>query len=272
MSEEKKDLKELEQKFVEAGSCGERMQKIGQRLVSASERGKEVIEIIKQDDSILTTPQVSSWLASANATVPSMPIQAMTQMDSYYYAVSTSSVSAIAITSVKTFRLKKEHELTEDELMELDELLKDFSTQFSGIGDLAAMRKGAWETFYSATEIILMSVSHAMREIMRKIISQIATNDEVKKAEWWEKPLDTDREVTTQQRLRYLIFGSTDDKSSEMVSMAVKTSFDAYDRLQKVAHGSVGCREEVKECMQITEYALLTMLRHRKLKSSQNNA
>lgn len=36
-------------------------------------------------------------------------------------------------------------------------------------------------------------------------------------------------------------------------------------RLQSIAHGSAGYREEVRTCMQQTEYALLTILRYRKL-------
>lgn len=267
MENEKKDLNELEKKFIEAGECGKKVQKLGQRLVNASEQGKEIIDIIKNNDDIFGDAQVQSWIVSANATIPNFQAYRTEPLESYILAVGTSSASATAFIPVYAHRYKKEYELSGEDNSELDEYLRDFTAEFSGVPDLVQVRKGAWDTYYSATEVNLMNASHSMREVMRHIISQIATNEEVKKASWWEKPKGTDKEVTNAQRLRYLIFGSVDDKPIEMVILAVKTSMDAYSRLQSIAHGSAGYREEVKTCLQQTEYALLTILRFRKLKA-----
>jgi len=49
MEKDNKDLNELEKKFIEAGDCGKHVQKLGQRLVNASEQGKGIIDIIKNN-------------------------------------------------------------------------------------------------------------------------------------------------------------------------------------------------------------------------------
>jgi len=264
---ENKDLDELDKKFDEASYCGRNLQKMGRRLVSASEQGKEVISDIRQDKDALENLKVKSWLAAANATIPACPTQELKQLEPYYYAVTTSTSSASAIVLDYTFHSRKDFELSDDDKEELDEHLKEFSKDFPGTPDLAKIRLGAWETFYSETEVNLMNASHSMREILRHIISRIASNEEVKQSSWWEKPQDTDKDVTSQQRLRFLIFGPGDDKPTELAAMTISNSFKAYSRLQAIAHGSQGIKHDVKEYMQITEHTLLTILRYRKLRA-----
>lgn len=269
MDKQNKDLKDLQKKYDEAAVCASHLQAMGNHLAHVTEQGKDLLKRIELSKTF-NEINVSSWLARANATIPHPPLQTMRPLESYYYAVSTSTSSAYAVlTVVPSLNLdEKEFGLAREDEQELDSLLKDFSARFPSLPDLVKIRKGAWQTYHSVTEVSLMNASHDMREILRHLISQIATNDEVKQAEWWEKPKDPKVAVTTAQRLRYLIFGDQVLDSEEMIISAVKASLEAYSRLQSIAHGSETFKMEVKNFMQQVEQTLLSVMRYWKLKAS----
>lgn len=258
---ENDDLEKLDKKYEEALNFGKQLQIEGMSIVAASERGKEITAYIRKSG---LSPDMQSWVVRANATIPSCPPNRISEIHSYALTVGTSTSSGDAIFCLEI----PLNQFEPNKSKELDDYLKAFSDEYPGIGDLVKMRKGAWDALSSVVENNLMGASHLMREIIRKVISKFATNEEVKKAEWWIKPKETKNEVVVKQRFRFLIFGTSIEDGEakvEMVDETVNKCFEAYQRLQDIAHGSTGLKEEVVRCFYITEQTLLTIFRFKEL-------
>ena len=266
-----RNLDELEKKFIDGIKYGLELQEKGIKIVNACEIGKEYIDSLRKKKDYLEKPEVQAWLAGANATIPYHTPEIPKQIIGYTMAVSTSSSSASVVyhnlfpeINVSKFS-EASHINYNSDMVELDGYLKNFDKE----SNLVTMRKGAWDSFHSAAGNKLQIAAHSMREILSNIVSKWASNENVMKAKWWIKPKGMNK-PDLRQRLRYLIFGSAqkDDAALEMVNETVKICFNAYDKLQKVAHGSKKLKEEVREAMRITEYTLLTIFRARELKYS----
>ena len=81
-----------------------------------------------------------------------------------------------------------------------------------------------------------------MREVFAKIISQFASNENVKKADWWEKVPKTKDGVSLRQRIRYLLFGPKEkivnDAEIKVIETNVNNCFNVDRFLKEIAHGS----------------------------------
>lgn len=253
------DLNDLEQKYILAGEYGYQLQKEGVKIVRAAEKGLEVIKFIKNEHKDHLDPGTQAWLASANASIPAYPPDNIKQVNSYSLVVGVTTSTAGAIFFDEIYP-KSEYELADEELRELDSFLEEFSRAFGDLGDLASMRRGAWQTFHSPVDNALMTASHSMREILSKIISQLGSDKALK--ETGANP--TSKKKTGKERLGYLFSRGA---AKEMAEMATNKCYEAYNRLKEIAHGSSGEREEVKRYMRMTEQALLSILQAWKLRS-----
>lgn len=258
-------LKSLENKFIRAGEFGAHLQKEGVKIVKAAEKGLETIKILKSIKDI-DEAAIETWTVGSGDIISAYPpVNVEQQIGKYCLALGTSVTAGMTIFS--DLHSKEDFDLTEDELKELDSYLEDFTQVFGALGDFVKMRHGAWEAYYSATDIALMIASHAMREILRKIISQLGSNANLAEA----KEASTEGEekkISNRDRLKFVMFGSgsTHEAGQEMVEMVSNKCFEAFTRLQEVAHGSAGQREEVRAYMRVTEQSLLSILRLWKLR------
>jgi hypothetical protein len=273
MNKEENKLGGLKNKFDEAQKYGLNLQKEGINIVKHAEKGKEIINFIENNNSLINEPYIQGWVVGSGDLIPAHPPDNLGEISKYSMVLGTSSATATAYfyspgTNLLNFDKKPTIDFLKDYDVEMDELdgyLKSFSDEFKDIGDLVAMRKGAWEVFNSAIETNVAMASHSMREILSKVIAKLSDNKKVMESEWW-KPSEDKKTPTLRQRLRYLLFGpKKEGKNLEIVSNAVEKSFEADDKLKKVAHGSKGLREEVKKAMRTTEYALLAIFRARKI-------
>jgi len=265
MNKNNDELKELEQKYLLAGEYGHNLQKEGIKIRRVADKGLETIGWLKSDEKAWQDPSAEAWIIGANATIPAYSPKNLNEISSYGLTIGiTTSTASTLFLSPSYLQNKKDYDLNEDELAELDGYLAEFSHEFRGIGDLAVLRKGAWESFYSATEVNLMTASHSMREILSKIISKLASNKTIEN----NKVNGFKEKATLKDRIEFLISDSSKkvDASKKMIDMATKKCFEAYTRLQEVAHGSSELKQEVEACMKITEHALLSILRFRKLR------
>lgn len=274
MSKEKGRLNGLKRKFDDAEKYGLNLQKEGIKIVSYAENGKEVINFIENNKGLINKPYIKDWINGSGDIIPTHPPDNLGEIDRYSMRLGVSSATASAYffsQGSDLLSLSKKPTIDflqnyDEEMAELDSYLRSFTDIYKDIGDLSAMRKSAWDVFNSVIETNLAMASHSMREILSKVIAKLADNKKVMGADWWEPSGDKET-PTLRQRLRYLLFGSKEEnKSLEMVSNAVEKSFDADDKLKKVAHGSRELREEIKKAMRTTEYALLVIFRARSLK------
>lgn len=281
-NEDEKNLNELEKKYIEAGSYGMNLQKQGNKIVRASEEGKEIVFYLKKQKHLIGTFDVSGWISAANATLPAHPPENLGDMWRYSASLSASNTSGTVVLhkvydSGSVFNSsgldKKPYmEFINNsyaaKIDELDNYLKKFKEEFQYKVDLSAMRKGAWDTFYSSPDTSVISAAHLMRDILTKIIAELAPNEKVKLAKWWAKPEGKDN-PDERQRLRYLIFGSELEDDSDFLKMiyaTIEECYRAHDKLKAVAKGSRELKEEVKAAMRITELTILTILEARESK------
>ena len=271
------NFKELLQKYTEAKNFGLKLQKEGIKIVTAANTGLEVLAYLESKQ-VLNKPEIATWIAQANATMPNtipdlreIDIFSSTVMLTSGTSLVTASSSVKTTTSLSTVALNKSDFVIPPNAYnpeELDGYLNDFVKKFPDVGDLVRIRKGAWDNFYSGIDSNLLFASHGMREILSKIIAKWATNEEVKKAEWWTVSDGTASGITLRQRLRYLIFGpfQGEDDTLNLIDASVKTAFDADEKLKQLAHGSEKLKNEVKEALQITEITLLSIFQARNLR------
>lgn len=272
----KNKLTKLKKKFEEAKEYGVSIQKEGVKIVNYAEKGKEVVNFIENNSGVIDEPYIQGWIIGSGDLIPTHPPNNLGEIRRYSMILGTSSATVSAYvfsqgSDLLSFDTKPTIDFLQhydEEMAELDGYLKRFSDTYQDIGDLVAMRKSAWDVFNSGIEANAAMASHSMREILSKIIAKLSDNKKVMESEWW-KPTKDKETPTLRQRLRYLLFGSKEEnKGLEMVSKAVEKSFDADDKLKKVAHGSSELREEVKKAMRTTEYALLAIFRAKNLKDS----
>jgi hypothetical protein len=202
---------------------------------------------------------------SANTAIPENVPRNIEEINRYYLTLGVTTSTARVVFFDTVYR-KPEYELAEDELKELDSFLEEFSRVFEDVGDLVSMRSGAWQTFHSPVDNALMAASHSMREILRKIISQFASNKVLEDAKA-EPAFSAKKKITKKERLKFLLSGPAGQTAAkEMVELATRKCYEVYTRLEEVAHGSPGEREEVKRSIRITEHTLLSILRSWKLR------
>lgn len=145
---------------------------------------------------------------------------------------------------------------------ELSKILNGFDSE------LESMRKGAWDVFYSNSESRLVQASHSMRDILRRFISKFATNDQVKRADWYKHEPDTNDGVSLKQRIRMLIYGTTkldvDEEELKIIESQIIQFKDDYKYLSSSAHGSSKAEaNSIEASMKSMEYLLLLILQRR---------
>lgn len=272
--DEKNKLNDLKNKFNEAKEYGLNIQKEGINIVKHASKGQEIISFIENNDGVINEPYIQRWVIGSGDLLPAHPPGDLSEISRYSMILGTSSATAAAYVyspNTDLFNLddKPTPEFLKDydiEMTELDGYLASFVDEFKDIGDLVAMRKSSWEVFNSAVTSNVAMASHSMREILSKVIAKLSDNKKVMESEWW-KPSENKETPTLRQRLRYLLFGSRKDgKNLEIVTNAVEKSFNADDKLKKIAHGSSGLKDEVRNAMRTTEYALLAIFRARNIK------
>lgn len=153
--------------------------------------------------------------------------------------------------------LKEEKEIQD----ELDRELREIDPS------LCKRRKGAWQTFFSVSADKKAQAAHSMREIFRKLISMWASNDDVKKAEWWLPVKDAKDGVSNKQRIRFLLFGSGDIKYPdvfESINQEVEKIYESFALLNKTAHGSEQEIQLVESTMKLIESTLLRIIKLKK--------
>jgi hypothetical protein len=282
-----KSMNELEKKYEKAEVFGHDLQKKGLKLVNVASRGRDCLERIKQLKDLLNDSNVRTWIVGANATIPSEPPKGYTasDIDTYTMAVGVSGYSANAVFTNLIQGPKDAYKfpfiIPEDLYVvgmgELDECLAELTNEFLKMSDLVAMRKSAWDTFYStAIDRHLLGAAHLMRTILTKIISELSPNEKVRESEWWVAPKEGEKEVfTVRQRLGYLIFGSKKEGNNDLEDMAeeiVNKCFVNHDLLLQAAHGSEKETGEIKVAMRITELTILTILLLRKIKTQETKS
>lgn len=132
--------------------------------------------------------------------------------------------------------------------------------------DLEEKRKGAWQTFYSASSDRLSQAANTMRDLIRLFISKYASNDDVKKASWWENDPNTKDGVSLKQRIRFLINegkSNADFEELKFIEGQVNRFENDFKSLNSIAHGSKRKETAVEASMKSIEQLLLLILQQR---------
>jgi hypothetical protein len=147
---------------------------------------------------------------------------------------------------------------------EIDRLLAEIDPQ------LVSHRHGAWAAFYSVAEDRLTQAANSMRKVLNSLISEYASNDQVKACHWWEPApsAEAKNEVSVAQRLRLLMYGPTyeADDSAEIRLIDEEIARQKRHRkiLDKVAHGSTSSSSKAVEvALRGIESLVLLILRRR---------
>jgi hypothetical protein len=144
--------------------------------------------------------------------------------------------------------------------------LDSYLAKFDNV--LPKRRRGAWETYYSASDDAVAQASHSMRDILAKVISKEAANDKIETCSWYQarKAEDITAKPSIRDRIRFLLYGHTveglDQAELGSIERAVSLYVNDDATLKRIAHGSTSfSRAEAKLSMQKTEELLFLVLR-----------
>jgi hypothetical protein len=130
--------------------------------------------------------------------------------------------------------------------------------------NLSIRLKGAWQTFNSVSADKKAQAAHTMRDILAKLISAWASNDDVKKAEWWSPVEKTENGVSLRQRLQFLLYGPKNVEDTlilNSIEYEVGVIYKSDELLKKVAHGSQKDINLVESNMKLIESTILKIIR-----------
>lgn len=288
-------LEKLESNYEELEKAGRDLQEIGSVIVRSAVYGKRQsqflkIELPKYRNITSSYPELKdhlyeneSWISDAidetNLALKGISIagekinQSLIGFDSTSASMATVGLEAITGISIledknPTIDFKKTYNLQEPKqfLEKLDS--KAVADELSSYdADLEAMRQGAWKTFNSTSEARLSQAAHTMRDLLRLFITKYASNDDVKKAPWWEYDKKTKDGVSLKHRIRYLIYGNSTNYKPNNISFIedqVKRFEEDYKLLSKVAHGKKSSDIAVESSMKSIEQLILLILQRRK--------
>ena len=141
------DLNNLERKYLSGEKYGHDIQKEGLKIVTVCVQGKDIVTFIKSNPDKLNDPDVQTWIAQANATIPVAPPDNLKEIKFYALTMGTSTASgdAVCIAISPPGQFTGKASLTVNNSDELDRYLGAFSEKFKGEGDLVQFRKGAWD-------------------------------------------------------------------------------------------------------------------------------
>jgi len=293
----KEGIKKTRTRFAEIETAGYGIEKIGRSFVQEGRKGNATLDFLEQElpkyekiarespEVAEALAQVPEWLKVARNQADESIVRLRTSehalLQALSYAVtgvtstnsiSSSIASAIGIAEVTNPRLINIYEKFN---------LQDFTAirdpeylhELSGLLDqedpaLEKARRGAWETLESGSAAALSQAAHSMREVLTKLISKYASNDDVKRCPWWARAPDAKDGVSLAQRLRCLIYGASNrDPSSgevEILDREIKRYDRAYDCLKGVAHLRSGAdRRLVETEMRTLERLIFTVLKRR---------
>jgi D-serine deaminase-like pyridoxal phosphate-dependent protein len=126
--------------------------------------------------------------------------------------------------------------------------------------ELLVDRQGAWAALYSSRPDAMRQAAHSGRELIRKVLSRLAPDTEVRGA----RGFHGDR-VTRQDRVRLVMqkrHGRVSKSTLKVIEAQCNVVDAIYDRLSGLAHAEVPViREHVSELLRAGETALKDLLR-----------
>jgi hypothetical protein len=269
-------------------------QEKGQKLVRYARMGKQYIDyqiseapklaIASKDyplfleslaDWNISGEKINSWLNEAEKDLSKGIENADTALYSISSGTSTASADVNSTVTDITFiqnredkNLYKTYDFQNPDFLNRREIITELDYELEQIEKgLSSKRKGAWETFNSVSKDKKSQAANSMREILRKITSMWASNDDVKTAHWWKYEKDTDDGVSQKHRIRFLLFGLEDEVEDyilESIEKQVKRTYESTQVLNATAHGSDKSTELVEATMKLIEDTLYRMIIFRK--------
>lgn len=269
MEDERRKLDETEQSLKSIEDIGYKLQEQGSHLVKYARHGQVIIRHIRNDlegywqigndypafqtdlhnlsasidYSWQESIQLSSELSRRVAEIDKLTLDVSSTGTTTASALLT-TISGVEFIQEQTpetdiyekYRIHKPPSVMHNEIQsELDKYLNEIDPQ------LVQRRQGCWITLRSISSDKMAQAAHTARDILAKLISKWAPNDEVKKAEWWEPVEDTKDGVSLRQRFRYLIYGPKDTVKDETELNIICTNVDKCFKddqlLKKIAHG-----------------------------------
>lgn len=294
MDDSKKDLDKLVENFDKCIDFGLRFQEKGQGLVNLGKLGKGVAKHFSENyesyeritkDFPETKDDlnfISKWTSYGNKKLESN-IQGLQEAEDLASRNITdiTSVCLTGSSGYSGFKSDVDEIRLENDLIDFDgtypitipsppipytDIQQELDILLDEIGpELNQRRKGAWYVFHSGSPDKQAQAAHSMRDVLSVFISRWASNEDVKKAEWWKYANDTEDGVSLRQRIRFLLYGPYNvqgtDADVEIVEQTVAKYLDEDRFLKKVAHGSKkGTAELIESTMHSIESALLSIL------------
>jgi len=296
LAQVKKTLKESYSKYEAIEKLGLEYQEKGNKLVKYARMGKEYIEYqLTEGDKYVKAFEVlpelritldgwdksgqlnNNWLNKAERNLVK-GIDFITN-GSYYVSSATSTTSAkLESTTLELIGIQytnpdinlfDKYDFNISIEVNRDQIENDLDKELEKIdSNLPNRRKGAWETYNSASSDKLSQAANSMRNILSCLISMWASNDDVKSAIWWKPVEDTKEGVSTWQRLRYLLFGPgniVDKNLLDRIGEEVNKIYKSNEVLNKTAHGSAKYKELVEANMRLIEDTLHSIIYMRKI-------
>lgn len=273
------EFKKLEQNLDGFETFGHDLQAKGNDIVRDVGLSKKALAAFRKYINLMDEQKVHSWLAAANM---SCSLAQPHIVDTYAHinyinaivatTATTGGTLFFGLTSSDTLPPQAMEEISQgrDEISKrLDDYLKKFRQNNPTMPDLVGMRKGAWQAFNSPFAANLTQAAHDMRDILSKIVSQLAPNSEVELALWY-KPCPPKNSPTETDRLKYLLAGlnlKLKESVLKMLSLPLEALNEKYNRLKSIAHGSETNKTETEACMIATEDLMLAVFSAQELNS-----
>lgn len=256
------------------------------KVTEKAEYGLKIIDAAGKIQEVRSNPQFREWAVSGDQMSRDIKwtlYQASSQSHLVHTLLSTnvSSGTTVLFSTMPTRYISKDmttlmktsREVYGKELNEfLSGLEKTFARQ-----DLVQRREGAWTTFFSGSEDLMLQASQSMRNLLELIVSQWAPNELVERAPWiqemliQEKAKNSEWKPKGRERIQFLLFGDGDIVNLNLLNQ-LSASWEAlnkkFERLKEVSHGSKASAPEVESCMTATEELMLAIFNARKLRKT----
>jgi RNA-directed DNA polymerase len=128
-------------------------------------------------------------------------------------------------------------------------------------------RLGAWVTFNGTSPDRIAQATHSMREVLSQLLSRLAPDDVVTKAQWYVEPT-AGAKVTRKMRVRCILSTKTQPASKstvEFIESLADITEQTYGQLSKEAHKhGTNAAAQAEVCLHTCELVLLLILMNRK--------
>ena len=295
--DDKNNLDNLENNYKKAEELGYKIQKDGLGLVRAGKMGQEIVSYFRQNEENMTDLEEGEkssdlsksiqhfrkWVEASTKTVPQQvhKLEELTGKEVFREVAMVNNSASSGYLAVSTLcsgiesfhdeypqrNVYFEKAIDKPKLFYYRESVQDLDEKLEKINsDWPKRRKGAWDAFNSVSSDKLAQASHTMRDILSKLISKWASNDDVKRSGWWANADNTESGVSLKQRIRYLLYGPTDiinTQELENIYSQIDYCYEQDKLLKKVAHGSSRFRDRVEAAMKAIEMAMLSIINER---------